>query len=426
MIDSVNIRVASGRGGRGALSFRHEKYIPFGGPDGGDGGRGGDLVVEAVENLVTLDEFRQRTRYSASDGEDGKSRNKTGKSGETLVLRVPPGTLVKWTDEDGEEVVDLSDIGASTVVCEGGTGGRGNSRFATSTNRAPRLAESGEDAEEVELDLELKLLADVGVIGLPNAGKSSLLAAASGANPQIGAYPFTTLEPNLGVVNIGWTSIVVADIPGMIEGAHEGKGLGDQFLRHVERTAVLIHVVDGESEDPVGSWRTVNEELRLYGEGLDVRPQLVVVNKMDIPDVVERREELENDFAAADVQLAGFISAATGGGVMDIMRTAHGTVNATREADRNRRDGQVPKRVVVLRPQPSNVRPQVIKLANGEWRLIDARAERLAGRVNLGDILVIAQFWMELSRSGAVRALELAGARSGDQVRIGNVAITWR
>jgi GTP-binding protein len=427
MIDSVILQVGSGRGGRGAVSFRHEKYVPFGGPDGGDGGRGGDLIVTAVDDRVTLGEYRQRKRYQAKNGNDGTPRNKTGKSGESLSLSVPAGTLVKWTHEGTEEIIDLDEVGASVVVCHGGDGGRGNSRFRTSTNRAPRLAETGLESEEVELELELKLLADVGVVGLPNAGKSSLLAAASGANPQIGAYPFTTTEPNLGVVNIGWASIVVADIPGMIEGAHEGKGLGDRFLRHVERTAVLIHVVDGEDEDPLGSWRTVNEELRLYGEGLDTRPQLVVINKVDIPEVVGRQAELETEFAAAGVQLDGFISAATGEGVTGLMRAAHEMVKETREAQREKAAAAgTPKRVVVLRPPPANIRPEVTQLADGEWRVTDPRVERLAGGVNMNDSFVEAQFWSELNRIGAVHALEAAGAKPGDSVLIGSAEMTWR
>ena len=425
MIDSVAITVASGRGGRGVVSFRREKYVPFGGPDGGDGGRGGDLMMEAVSDLVTLDAFRQRGRYAAKNGDDGKSRKKTGKSGADLVLKAPVGTIARWRHEDGEETVDLGEVGASVVVCRGGDGGRGNTRFATSTNRAPRLAEAGTDGEEVELELELKLLADVGIVGLPNAGKSSLLAAASGANPQIGAYPFTTTEPNLGVVSIGWTSLVVADIPGMIEGAHEGKGLGDQFLRHVERTAVLIHLVDGSLEDPVGAWRAVNDELRLYGGGLDSRPQLVVVNKVDIPDVVENRREIESAFAGASVRLGGFTSTATGEGVMETMREAHGMAAASREAERAKGKAALP-RTAVLRPRPKDVGPSVVPLPGGGWRLSDPRVERLAAGANLADSFVTAQFWRELSHIGAVRALETAGARPGDVVRIGSAEITWR
>ena len=426
MIDSVVITAASGRGGRGVVSFRREKYVPFGGPDGGDGGRGGDLVVRAVDDLVTLDVVRQGARYAAKNGEDGKSRNKTGKSGPVLVVDVPAGTIVKWTHDHGPEAVDLEEVGTSVVVCRGGGGGRGNTRFATSTNRTPRLAEAGADGEEVELALELKLLADVGIVGLPNAGKSSLLAAASGANPRIGAYPFTTTEPNLGVVDIGWTSLIVADIPGMIEGAHEGKGLGDQFLRHVERTAVLIHLVDGSDADPVGAWRTVNDELRLYGGGLDTRPQLVVVNKVDIPAVAEEREEVETAFAAAGVTLWGFASAAAGDGVMDLMRAAHDRVAASRERDKDAAKDAPSARAEVLRPLPKDVQPEVIRLQAGGWRLSDPRVERLAAGANLADSFVTAQFWRELNHIGAVNALEAAGAKPGDIVRIGSAEITWR
>lgn len=423
MIDYMTINVRAGNGGHGAMSFRREKYVARGGPDGGDGGKGGDVVARAVEGMVTLQAYRGRLRLSAESGANGRGKKKTGHGGQDRVLDVPVGTVVRWQGLGSGGVVDLSERGSAVVVARGGEGGRGNVHFASATNRAPRLAERGELGEEVEVILELKLLADVGVVGLPNAGKSSLLAAATGAHPRVGAYPFTTTEPNLGVAEMGWAAFVVADIPGLIEGAHAGRGLGDQFLRHIERTAVLIHLVDGGHEDPVGAWRTVSRELELHGAALARKPQVVAVNKLDLPQVRARREEEVQAFREAGVGVS-FISAVTGEGVPELLREAYRYVASAREARSAGREA--PPASAVLRPQPRRVPVRVEAVAPGVWRLVHPRAERLVGLADLGDVTVVAQLWRELARFGAGHALEAAGAQPGDLVRLGPGELVWR
>jgi GTP-binding protein len=284
MIDRIAIAIRGGDGGNGIVSFRREKYVPRGGPDGGDGGKGGDVVFEASHSVRNLKELGRRRIYKADRGRHGQGANKHGRNAEDLVLKVPVGTQLTRIDVDGSEkpAGDLTEAGMRIVVAGGGSGGWGNARFATSTHQAPRIAQRGQMGQELRLRLDLKLLADVGIVGLPNAGKSTLLTQISAARPKIGAYPFTTLEPNLGVADVGWDRFVVADIPGLIEGAHEGAGLGLDFLRHIERTRVTIHLLDGSSDDPWRDLETVNAELREYGEGLAERPQIVVMNKTDI------------------------------------------------------------------------------------------------------------------------------------------------
>jgi GTP-binding protein len=426
MIDYVLLRARAGDGGNGAVTFRREKYAPFGGPDGGDGGKGGDVIVEAVGDMATLQDYRSRRRYAAERGENGRRKDQTGHGGKDLVLQVPAGTIVRWSGPAGEGSVDLSQAGSSIVVARGGQGGRGNARFATSTNQAPRLAEHGEPGEEVELTFELKLLADVGLVGLPNAGKSSLLAAATGAHPKVGAYPFTTTEPNLGVVDIGWITFILADIPGLIEGAHEGRGLGDQFLRHIERTAVLIHLVDGSLEDPVRAWRSINQELALYGAGLEDRPQLLAVNKVDIPEVRQRERELRRAFASAGVrEEVRFISAATGEGVQELMQAAYVHVQRARE-ERAAAAAETPMRQMVLRPRPTRTRAKVASVEPGVWRLEHPRIERLAKGADVKDMAVLAQLWREMGHVGVLQALEKAGAQPGDTVLIADAELVWR
>lgn len=423
MIDYAVIKVRAGDGGNGSLSFRREKFIPFGGPDGGDGGDGGAVVLKAVDNLVTLQEYRGRTLFAAERGGNGHGKQKTGRRGRARVLAVPVGTVVRWTGPDGQaRVADLAEMGSSVVVAEGGEHGRGNIHFASSTNRTPRLAEQGEKGEEAEVTLELKLLADVGIVGLPNAGKSSLLAAATQAHPKVGAYPFTTIEPNLGVVHIGWGSFVIADIPGLIEGAHEGKGLGDQFLRHVERTAVLIHLIDGSQADPVGTWRTINRELELYSEALARKPQVAAVNKVDLPEVQDRREEIRRAFRNAGVTVS-FLSAATGEGVSDLLEEVYPYVQQARE-ERAKVPPEAPP--VILHPKPRRIPARVEAASPGVWRLSHPRVERLVGLADLRDMGVVAQLWRELARVGAVKALEQAGAQPGDRVLLGRAELVWR
>ncbi|MEO0358448.1 MAG: GTPase ObgE, partial [Pseudomonadota bacterium] len=279
-LDLAKVYIRSGAGGAGCVSFRREKFIEFGGPDGGDGGRGGDVVVEVVENLNTLIDFKYQQHFFAKNGDHGKGQQKTGKDGQDIVLRVPVGTEIM--DEDGETVLyDLTEPGARVIIARGGNGGWGNLQFKTSTNQAPRRANAGQPAVEREIWLRMKLIADVGLVGLPNAGKSTFLGSVTNAKPKVGSYPFTTLHPHLGVVSLPGSQYVIADIPGLIEGASEGRGLGDQFLGHIERCAVLLHIVDGSSDSIGQDYVTVLQELDAYGAGLIDKRRLVVLNKSD-------------------------------------------------------------------------------------------------------------------------------------------------
>ncbi len=289
-LDEAKVFLKSGDGGNGCMSFRREKYVEFGGPDGGDGGRGGDVVFEAVDSLNTLIDFRYRQHFKAPRGEGGKGKNMTGAAGKELVIKVPVGTQVM--SEDKETVLaDLTEKGQRIVFLKGGDGGFGNTRFKSSTNQAPRRADPGWPGEETWVWLRLKLIADAGLVGLPNAGKSTFLSVVSRAKPKIGDYPFTTLHPNLGVVRRGESEFIVADIPGLIEGAHEGSGLGDRFLGHIERCGVLLHLIDGTQEDVVAAYRTIREELAAYGGGLDDKTEVIGLNKVDALDEDARKEK---------------------------------------------------------------------------------------------------------------------------------------
>jgi GTP-binding protein len=331
-VDQVRIFVKAGRGGDGARSFRREKYVPYGGPDGGDGGHGGNVVFEASRQLTTLLDLRYQQQYVAKNGGKGGGSHRHGKTASDVVIRVPVGTLI-MDDETGETLADLTEDGQSHTIAHGGRGGRGNSHFATSTNRVPIRFEPGTPGEERWLQLELKLLADVGFVGFPNAGKSTLIAAVSAARPKIADYPFTTLEPNLGVVS--WTderSFVVADIPGLIEGAHEGKGLGFQFLRHIERTLFLLHLVDiGEwaAEDPVSSFEVMRQELASYNVSLQEKPFAVVGTKLDVKGNGERLQRLERYCRDRDMSFFA-ISAATREGIPPLVQFLGTTVDGLR------------------------------------------------------------------------------------------------
>ena len=308
-IDEAIITVAAGDGGRGCVSFRREKHVPRGGPDGGDGGKGGDVVLKSTSHRRTLFPFQLKRQFNAQKGAHGQGQQKTGRNGKDLIIEIPPGTLVKDADS-GEVLKDFTAVGESYIAAQGGRGGLGNTRFKTSTHRTPRFAQPGEAGQNRRLKLELKLLADVGIIGLPNAGKSTLISKISSATPKIGNYPFTTLIPTLGVVESGWGEpFVVADIPGLIEGAHQGAGLGTQFLRHIERTRILIHLIDAEtmdSKNPLGHLKTVNRELESFNPQLMQKPQIVVINKMDLPGAQEAAAALA---AALDPEPIVFISA---------------------------------------------------------------------------------------------------------------------
>ena len=321
-VDEIDVFVKGGDGGAGCVSFRREKFVPRGGPDGGDGGDGGSLILEADPGITTLLDFHYQRHYTAERGHHGKGANRHGKSGADTVLRVPLGTVVSERDT-GEQLGDLTAAGERLVVAKGARGGRGNARFATSTNRAPRRADLGRPGEERWIHMELKLLADVGVIGFPNAGKSTLVSRLSAATPKIADYPFTTLQPSLGIVRVDeGRSFVIADLPGLIPGAAEGKGLGHRFLRHTERTRILIHLIDLDpmaGRDPVDDYRVIQEELAAYSEELAARPQVVAANKAELPDTEPSRRALER-FCKAEGLSFHAVSAVTGLGLSGLVR----------------------------------------------------------------------------------------------------------
>lgn len=328
-LDQAKIYVKAGDGGAGCVSFRREKYIPRGGPNGGDGGDGGDVVVRVDEGLNTLIDFRYRQHFKAKRGTHGMGSNRTGAAGADVVLDLPLGTQI--FAEDGETLLaDLKHRDQTIVLAEGGRGGQGNARFKSSTNQAPRFAQDGEEGEERWVWLRLKLLADAGLIGLPNAGKSTFLAAVSRARPKIADYPFTTLEPKLGTVVIDDDSFVIADIPGLIEGAHEGAGLGDRFLGHIERSGVLIHLIDGTEEDVASAYNTIRTELDAYGQGLENRPELLCLNKADAltDDLLEERKQALEAAAGKPVLIT---SGASGQGITDVLRAAWKEIQVARE-----------------------------------------------------------------------------------------------
>jgi GTP-binding protein len=327
-LDQAKVYVRSGDGGNGAVAFRREKYIEFGGPNGGDGGKGGDVILECVANLNTLLDYRYKQHFKAKKGGHGMGQNRSGAGGADVVLQLPPGTQV--FEEDGETlIVDLTKPGDRVVLLHGGNGGWGNSRFKSSTNQAPRRANPGQEGEELTIWLRLKLIADAGLVGLPNAGKSTFLAAVSAAKPKIADYPFTTLHPNLGVVRVDTTDFVLADIPGLIEGAHEGAGLGDRFLGHVERCAALMHLVDATLDDPAEAYQIIRGELEAYGAGLEDKPEIVALTKADAvpPDELKKKTKALAKVAGAKPLV---LSAVTGDGMKPALRQIAAMVKAAR------------------------------------------------------------------------------------------------
>ena len=338
-LDEAKVFVRAGDGGNGCVGFRREKFIEFGGPNGGDGGKGGDVIVECVANLNTLLDFRYQQHFKAKKGGNGMGQNRTGAGGADVVLKVPPGTQI--FDDDGETLIaDLTEPGMRIVLLKGGNGGFGNARFKTSTNRAPRHANPGQTAEEMYIWLRLKLIGDAGIIGLPNAGKSTFLATVSAAKPKIADYPFTTLHPNLGVVRIDNFDFVLADIPGLIEGAHEGAGIGDRFLGHVKRTAVLLHLVDATGDDPVDAYRIVRGEVEAYGAGLDEKREVLALSKADAVPKDEMKKIARALKKAAGVTPL-IVSAATGEGVQEVLRALAVEIKAVRAAEKAQPVGEV-------------------------------------------------------------------------------------
>jgi GTP-binding protein len=419
MIDHVEIHVAGGDGGVGAVSFRREKFAPRGGPDGGDGGPGGSVILLADSSLSTLWEVGRRRHWRAPRGQHGRGSDMQGRRGKDLTIRVPVGTQVWCKDERGDLSVvgDLTEVGEALVVARGGVGGWGNARFATATNQAPRIAQKGQKGEQLTLLLELKLLSDVGILGMPNAGKSTLLAAISAARPKIGSYPFTTVEPVLGVVEMGYRTFVVAEIPGLIEGAHRGTGLGHEFLRHAERARMFIHLLDGTRADPVADMDVINEELRQFRDEVATRPQIVALNKMDVPAVAERREALRRELAGRDI-VPLFISAATREGVARLLeRTAEELSTLVEQVE-------LPSELPVLRPRPLGTRFSV-SLRDGVYMVTGERLEAFAEMMPLDQEEGRAEFWRRLSRWGVVAALKRAGIQAGAKVRLGRVEVEW-
>jgi len=421
MFDRVDLRVKAGGGGDGAISFRREKYVPFGGPDGGDGGDGGNVVIAADTGVADLGMFRQNKLYQAGKGENGKGQKKHGKRGEDLVLMVPEGTLVldKEQTTDNALVADCEQPGQHVVVARGGKGGLGNVHFVSSTNQAPRIAQKGEVGEELSLALELRLIADVGIIGFPNAGKSTLLAGASAARPKIAGYPFTTLEPILGVVEADADSFVIAEIPGLIEGAHMGRGLGHDFLRHIMRTKILIHIVDGSSESPAEDMTRVNTELSLYDPVLAQKQQIVAVNKIDLPQVQSRKTDISRSFRDIGTPVR-FISAVNGEGVAQLLSEAIKVLNRVSVSIEKERGANR----TVFRPQPKGARVNVHK-EDDVFVIAAPDIERIVTRVETDDPEVRRQLQRLLTRKGVTRILEKAGVRPGDKLRCGDYEWEW-
>lgn len=416
-IDEAVIEIQSGRGGDGIVHFRREKYVPRGGPDGGDGGRGGDVVLQVNPRLNTLTSFRYRQQFSAEDGAKGGPSNRTGKSADDLVIEVPPGTVVS-DSESGEILSDLVEAGQTFTAAAGGRGGRGNARFANSRNQAPRIAEKGEPGEEKRLRLELKLIADIGIVGAPNAGKSTFLSVVTNARPKIAAYPFTTLEPNLGVAELGEEqTLVLADIPGLIEGAHSGVGLGHSFLRHIQRTRVLIHLLDGMAPDPILDYAQINSELALFDAHLAEKPQVVAVNKIDLPDVQQRWPKLKADLQARGVTPYA-ISAVTGQEVKTVLYQAARLLETVPE----------PAPVVELPVYRMEEDPQAFTIhkSGAGWRVKGAAIERAAEMTYWEYDQSVRRFQRILNTLGIEQALREAGVQPGDTVFIGDHELEWQ
>jgi GTP-binding protein len=421
MFDTAEIKVRAGKGGNGAISFRREKFVPFGGPDGGDGGAGGSVLLEASSSVSNLRRYNQARSYRAGDGGNGMGKKMHGKKGGDLILTVPLGTVVMYRgqDSDAVPVADLEWPGQQVVIARGGTGGMGNVHFACSTNQAPKIAQEGEAGEEKEIVLELRLIADVGIIGYPNCGKSTLLAASSAARPKIADYPFTTLEPVLGVVEVGGRTLVLAEIPGLIEGAHLGRGLGHDFLRHIARTRVLIHLVDGSSAAPAEDVAQVNAELGMFDATLARKPQLVVVNKIDQPQVRSRIADIVSSFSVTEPPPL-FISAVTGEGVDELMAETLKILDRT-EVNQGV-DEKVSERV--FRPPPRDSDLCVNK--NGDTFVITApKLERIIVRKGTAEAEAYRYVIRYLERRGISRDLRRLGIRPGDKVRCGSLEWDW-
>lgn len=418
MIDEAKIYVRSGRGGDGLVHFRREKYVNRGGPDGGDGGRGGSVVLVASRHLNTLYPFTFKQRFTAEDGKPGGIVNRSGASAANLRVEVPPGTLVR--DANTRELLaDLVTPGQEVIVAKGGRGGRGNQHYATSTNQAPRMAERGEPGEERWLALELRLIADVGIVGVPNAGKSTLLSVISNARPKIADYPFTTLEPNLGVVVVGDRDIVFADIPGLVEGAHMGVGLGHAFLRHVQRTRVLVHVLDGGAPNPLADFNQINAELALFDAKLGEKPQIVAFNKMDLPDAQANWPQVQTELAKRGYEVM-HIAAATQANTRELVNRVAALLGSQPE-----RPPVVEELPVYGLKEDQDAAFSITRKDNGAYQVRGKRIERAAAMTYWEFDRSVERFQKILEALGITAALEKAGVKAGDTVFIGDYELEW-
>lgn len=418
--DYVKIYAKAGNGGNGAISFRREKYVAAGGPDGGDGGKGGDIYFEVDQNSNTLLEFRYKKKFKAENGSNGEGNNKYGKSGEDLTIKVPIGTIVKDA-ETNHVLADLSHEGQKELVLKGGRGGKGNSHFATATRQAPRFSQDGENGEEKELILELKLLADVGLIGFPNVGKSTFLSRTTSATPKIADYHFTTLEPNLGVVKTEYgDSFVIADIPGIIEGASEGVGLGLQFLRHIERTRLLLHVIDvsgSEGRDPVDDFEKINSELKKYSKKLSERTQIIVANKSDIIQDEEKFEELSKLAQKHNIKIFK-ISAVTGEGISELIKYVSDLLKILPKEELLEYED---KKIYKL----ENKDDYTIRKEEGMFVIEGEPVERIMRRVNIDDNESLYYLQKNLDELGVHEKLKKMGIKEGDIVKIADYELEW-
>lgn len=415
-IDKARIFIKSGKGGDGSVAFRREKYVPDGGPDGGDGGRGGDVIFQANENLRTLMDFRYKTKYFAQDGENGRKKKQFGKNASSLVLNVPPGTLI-IDEETGLVMADLVNHGDSFVAAKGGKGGKGNVHFKTSTRQAPNFAEAGGFAEERWVSLELKLIADVGIIGFPNVGKSTLLSIVTSAKPKIGNYHFTTITPNLGVVEIFNKSFVISDIPGLIEGAHKGLGLGLSFLKHIERNKLLLHVVDisgSEGRDPIEDFEKINTELEQYSSRLAKKPQIVAANKIDLLQSEEKYLEFK-----AYIENKGYkvfpISAASSQGIEDMIKYIASELDNIEIEEEPIYDEVFD---FDIHGQTEDYREVRVKKENEIYILEGKQLEKIFNSTNLNDLESLRYLYNYLKQRGAIDKLIELGIKEGDTVKI--------
>ena len=414
--DEAVIHIRAGDGGNGCVSFRREKFVPLGGPNGGNGGPGGDVYVVASRHLNTLIQFQRQQHFRAESGEKGDRKGMHGKSGVDLLITVPPGTVVRDA-QTGEQLADLLEDGQKVRVGKGGRGGRGNAFFTSPTNQAPRIAEKGEPGQRRSLKLELKLIADVGIIGVPNAGKSTLLSAVSAARPKIADYPFTTLSPNLGVATVDEATLVLADIPGLIEGAHDGAGLGTAFLRHIERTRVSIHLLDGASDDPLRDFASINNELELFSPQLAARPQVVALNKMDLPQAQELWPTVQAAMRAQNRPVFA-ISAVTGQGTTELLRMVRQVLESTLEEP-------VVEEPKVFRPTESEDAFEITR-EGGAFHVRGKRIERVAAMTDWANDEAVARFQRIIKAMGIQEALEKAGVELEDTVIIGDHELEWQ